>query len=228
MKVNFKRYFIGIILVVSLFCQRAAATVPMPPHAWIEQYQKQKEYQYHEVRNTSPDSFWDIINNWLNHIINKLFYSHSMSTFWRYFSYFAVALILGGLFWYFNRYGVNKILGRSPSDFINSGLLTNNIHELDFDSLIRDAEKNHNYRWAMRWRYLNYLKQLDEHEIIKWATHKTNADYRREIKAEELRMKFRRVAHLYEDAWYGEWNANATDYRIFVDVINTPINQRAA
>jgi hypothetical protein len=216
------------MVVIVLSFQRAVPAVPIPPHSWIEHYQKQKEYQYREVKNTSSSSFWDGIDNWLAHIIHKLFYSKGTVAFWKFFPYFVAAIILSGLFWYFNRYGANKILGRSPSGFINSGLLTDNIHELDFDALISDAEKNRNYRWAMRWHYLNYLKQLDEREIIKWATHKTNTDYRREIKMEEQRAKFRRIARLYEDAWYGEWNVTATDYKIFVDVINSPVNQLAA
>ena len=226
---TFKKYFLRLLfLVFVLSHQKVLLAAPVPPHSWIESYQKQKEFQYHEVKTASSNSFWDIIYHWIGHIIYLLFYSHGVSTFWKYFPYFLAAIIIGGLFWYLKRYGSNKILERSPSDFITSGLMPENIHELDFASLINDAEKNQNYRWAIRWYYLNYLKQLDERGIIAWATHKTNTNYRREIKSEEQRIKFSQIAHLFEDAWYGEWHVSMSDYTIFTDVVAKPINQQAA
>lgn len=76
------------------------------------------------------------------------------------------------------------------------------IPEGGYASLIRNAEKENNYRLAIRYQFLSLLKRLADKELLHPATGKTNAAYIRELPV-ELRQDFSALVRIYEYAWYG-------------------------
>lgn len=80
------------------------------------------------------------------------------------------------------------------------------IDTIDLDRYIEDALATKNYRLAIRYMYLRSLKQLSLQHRIQWHFDKTNSDYYREIKDEQLKNSFQKISHTYDYVWYGEFD----------------------
>lgn len=94
-----------------------------------------------------------------------------------------------------------------------------NIEQVDFDKLIKQALKDNNYRLATRYMYLKTLKVLANKKTIEWHYDKTNNDYLNEIKDSKLKALFKRISYIYDYVWYGEFpidedsfNKNKNDF----------------
>ncbi|WP_406684541.1 DUF4129 domain-containing protein [Seonamhaeicola sp. MEBiC1930] len=90
--------------------------------------------------------------------------------------------------------------------------IENNIHATDFKKLINEAEKNSNYRLAIRYYYLWLLKSLTQAEIIEYDVEKTNSDYQNEISQDQLKKEFTYTSYLYNYIWYGEFNVTPSEF----------------
>lgn len=86
------------------------------------------------------------------------------------------------------------------------------ITEVNFDSLIKKALKDNNYRLATRYLYLASLKKLTRKNIIDWHYDKTNNDYLNEIQDEKVKAYFKRVSYIYDYVWYGEFSIDETSF----------------
>ena len=86
-----------------------------------------------------------------------------------------------------------------------------NIHDIDFDKLIRQSAAQGNYRLAVRFWYLSMLKVLSDAQLIKWQISKTNYDYYYEIK-QPLRTDFLALTTTFENSWYGNHNLSEEGY----------------
>ncbi|WP_299607875.1 hypothetical protein [uncultured Aquimarina sp.] len=86
------------------------------------------------------------------------------------------------------------------------------IEKIDLDKLIQDALSINDYRLAIRYMYMKTLQELSVKKIIDYHFEKTNSDYQREIKNEQLRSLFKKVSYLYEYIWYGKFDLNQEKY----------------
>ncbi len=87
------------------------------------------------------------------------------------------------------------------------------INELNLDELLQEALSNQNYRMATRIMYLQVLKGLNNKKIIDWQNEKTNYDYIREIKDQNLSDRLDQVTYIYEYIWYGEAELNTSSFK---------------
>lgn len=223
MKAIFRNVF--ILLTYCLISNSTVYAAPpdslIPPHSWVKDYQSRKDYQY-KTEAHNPTTGFEILLRWISNVLYQLFYSHNALIFWKYFLYTGALIIIIGIIWYFNRFGTSA-LRRQSSKKMLTGILSEDIHALDFEDLITEAEKNYQYRLAMRWQYLKYLKHLDDSHIIAWQQNKTNSDYKLEISDPAGRYKFSRIARGFENVWYGEASAGYKDYVDYVDLITAPL-----
>jgi hypothetical protein len=60
--------------------------------------------------------------------------------------------------------------------------------------------------------YLKTLKVLANKAIIEWHFEKTNSDYFNEIKDPQIKLRFKRVSHIYDYIWYGEFSIDEVTY----------------
>jgi hypothetical protein len=90
--------------------------------------------------------------------------------------------------------------------------IENNIYETDFKSLIIEAEKEDNYRLAIRYYHLWLLKSLSEAEIIDYDVEKTNSDYYLEIENKDTKEEFSYTSYLYNYIWYGEFDIDNAQF----------------
>jgi hypothetical protein len=102
-----------------------------------------------------------------------------------------------------------------------------NISEVNFDSLIKKALKETNYRLATRYLYLASLKKLTNKNVIDWHYDKTNNDYLNEINDTTIKTYFKRISYIYDYVWYGEFsideaafNKNKDDFNKLNKVLN--------
>ena len=92
--------------------------------------------------------------------------------------------------------------------------IAENIHEIDFNQLIGQYETEKDYRFAVRYHYLQLLKILTDRNLIQWDEDKTNLDYIDEIKP-DLRPDFVQLTHVFDYVWYGEFAVDSETYDKF-------------
>lgn len=84
--------------------------------------------------------------------------------------------------------------------------------DADFDRMLIRASAERNYRFAIRWLFMDTLKWMDESQLIVWKKHKTNRQYAAEIKREGRAKLFRQLMWVYELIWFGERELEETEY----------------
>lgn len=176
--------------------------VRKPSESSISEFKSDKEFIYDEART---QNWWDAFWTWVSSKLSKLMGTEAFGFFQEYLGYIiilaAVIIIilvlnkskLRGLF-YFSK--ENKISGFKE--------IKEDINEINFDNLIEEAVSKLNYRIAVRLYYLKSLKLLSDRKLIDWKINKTNQNYVKEIKKEELKKSFEKLTNLFEWIWYGE------------------------
>ncbi|MCX6214018.1 DUF4129 domain-containing protein [Spirosoma sp.] len=82
--------------------------------------------------------------------------------------------------------------------------LTENIHEINFDSAVEDAVSQRNFRLAVRLLYLQTLKHLSDAGRIQYKPDKTNRQYVHELVNSSLQTEFEHLTRQFEFTWYGD------------------------
>jgi len=93
-----------------------------------------------------------------------------------------------------------------------SDITISDLQKLDMQHLIIAAEKEEDYRLAIRYYNLWTLKSLNNKNHIKLEEDKTNEDYQRELKVEALRKPFSYISYIYSYVWYGEFSLSSVQY----------------
>ncbi|EOR95434.1 hypothetical protein ADIARSV_1435 [Arcticibacter svalbardensis MN12-7] len=95
------------------------------------------------------------------------------------------------------------------------------IKGINFDEAINNAVNLHNYRLAIRFLYLQSLKQLDEAQLISWQIGKTNSTYINELTNMEHKRSFGLLTRQFEFVWYGNFPVNGQSFEeintLFID-----------
>ena len=77
---------------------------------------------------------------------------------------------------------------------------------------LKQAERDKNFRLAIRYLYLQTLNRLSERNWLNLSPDKTNYQYVRELAKPQLRNSFSRITLHYEYAWYGDFTIDETVY----------------
>lgn len=87
------------------------------------------------------------------------------------------------------------------------------IHQIDFETQLKKALAEENYRKAVRLLYLQSLKLLTDVGRIDWQPEKTNYDYMHELGRSPLVSDFERLTLRYNYIVYGEFPVNLGIYQ---------------
>ncbi|MDQ0636455.1 hypothetical protein QF042_000020 [Pedobacter sp. W3I1] len=185
----------------------------------ISDYKAQKEFQYDEIGQQQL-SLWDKFWLWFWDLIGELFQGAASNIFSRYiFIGLGVALIL---------FIVIKVIGaeniftkKSKETILPYDVITENIHEIDYEQELQRLVAERKFRLAVRLLYLRALKKLSDAEIIQWQPDKTNYNYLMEISKPELRNDFSRLTLQFDYIWYGDFPIDEVKF----DPINQSFNQ---
>ncbi|WP_131528996.1 DUF4129 domain-containing protein [Pedobacter psychrodurus] len=185
----------------------------------ISNYREQKEFQYDEIGQQQL-SLWDKFWLWFWDIIGELFQGAASNIFSRYiFIGLGVALIL---FIIIKVIGAEKIFTKKSKETILSyDVITENIHEIDYEQELQRLVAERKFRLAVRLLYLRALKKLSDAEIIQWQPDKTNYNYLMEISKPELRNDFSQLTLQFDYIWYGDFPIDEVKF----DPINQSFNQ---
>lgn len=194
-----------------------------------DQYTGQ-QYDYTTLSN--PDNWFTRFKTWLNDTLRKLFQiedelSNTQLTQIVYRIVYAVIFLVVIII--LIRVILKKegrwIFGKSQSQNIPFYQVEQNIHEVDFTALIDDAVKSANYRLAIRYYYLWLLKEMNDAQLINYDVEKTNNDYHRELKDQDLKTRFNYTAYLYNYIWYGSFEIKQQQFenasRSYRNLINS-------
>ncbi|MEZ4858201.1 MAG: hypothetical protein R2781_05265 [Flavobacteriaceae bacterium] len=92
-------------------------------------------------------------------------------------------------------------------------LTVQNLQQTDIEGLIAFAEKNEDFRLAIRFYHMLVLKKLSLKNFIKLEEDKTNEEYFHEIKQQSFSSDFKFTSYLYDYIWYGEFPINKWQYQ---------------
>jgi len=185
----------------------------------ISNYKDQKEFQYDELQ-VRQLSLWDRFWMWFWNMIGRLFSGAATNPLSRYFFIgLGVAVVVYVLI---KAIGTENIFSKkSKETILPYDVITENIHEIDFDQELQRLIGERKYRLAVRLLYLKALKQLSDAEIIQWQPDKTNYNYLMEISKPELKEDFSRLTLQFDYIWYGDFPIDENKF----EPINQSFNQ---
>jgi len=185
----------------------------------IQNYLNDDYYLYDTEQAQSPETLWQKILFWIQQLIYEFFYLLGKGGSLVLYIFYAV--VTATLIFI-----ILKLLGVSPhSLFLRTKkiklqdipVFQDDINAVDFEKTINDAIKNEDYRKAVRFLYIKFLKILSENEEIEWKKEKTNKDYKTEMKNSKYRSEFLNLTETYEYVWYGEFKIK---HKIFKTVFS--------
>jgi len=169
----------------------------------ISDYKDQKEFQYDQQERRQL-SLWDRFWMWFWSAINELFVGAASNAVSRYFFIgLGIALVI---FIITKIIGAENIFSKKPKETILPyDVITENIHEIDYEQELQRLIGEGKYRLAVRLLYLQALKKLSDAEIIQWQPEKTNYNYLMEISKPELKADFSKLTLQFDYIWYGDF-----------------------
>lgn len=193
--------------------------------ATLQELQQDKTLDYYHAEIEEPSIFEQLLNvfwDWLTkHINPNITHEQVNIGFWIVLGIIVVLIIwllyhYKPSFFYINR---KRKIGFQVED--------EDIHQLDFDELIRNAQAAGNYPEAIRWKYLQVLKNLHENEQISWDTNKTVNEYVHELKRPDLKPNFKSLSQQFVYYRYGNGVATEEDFKEFATLSNQIIRRVA-
>lgn len=91
---------------------------------------------------------------------------------------------------------------------------TDNIFAINYQKETDKAIQSGNYRQAIRFMFLNLLRDLSEKDIIKYKQDRTNFDYLLQLHNTAWYDGFFKLARNYEYAWYGHFSVDAEKFNM--------------
>lgn len=199
-----------------------AVRLRQPPAATarLDELRRQHAFDYREAppateeANSAWSRFWNRFFRWL---LSKFDWvgDYTYDGFWRWVIYGLLAAAVVFVVLKLLQVDLTRAFGRAPRRAaLEYETLSENIHELDFPTQLREAEEAGNLRLAVRLGYLALLKQLSDANLLDWKPDKTNQTYLREVASQRpaLRPPFAELTRQFEYVWYGELPLTPAQY----------------
>jgi len=187
----------------------------------LDKYKSDKDFDYSENEVAKDPTLIERVFNWLSRqllrflewIFGVKYAKGIFGTILRAIPYIIVGILLFLLIKFFLKVNSNSIVSNASNNPIVS--ITEDealIKHKDLLKLIKQAIDQKNYRLAIRFYYLNIIKQLEDNELIIWEQQKTNEDYIQEISKENIKASFKDLTRLYDFVWYGNFEIDETKF----------------
>lgn len=225
-----KKIHIPIILL-SLFIfsmlSEIHAQSELPKHEWrefdkkqIEKFRSDKDFDYHEKTTTKSKETL----NWLEKLLERLFrdnWSPEVNNgLFDLVTIIIIVLIMIIVIWALSKAKLKWIItGKgAKSEYTEMYPDIENIHEISYEEEIKKAEKENNFRKAIRLHYLKLLKELTDKDCIEWQPQKTNHEYSSELRQTHYAFPFNNLTNWFEYTWYGGF---ITDESLYLHIKQT-------
>ena len=185
----------------------------------IEEYKQDKDFNYLEEKQQK--TWWQEFKEWINQkyqqFLRWLFGDYDAGSIFGFIIKLVPYMLLIGviclIIWLFTRMNPGKnILQQPQTAKVHLDDEEEIIQNADIPSLINTAIENGQYRMAVRYYYLQALKELDLKNFIEFEAQKTNNDYISEITNEQLNRLFRKGTRVYNFIWYGDFQVSKEDF----------------
>ena len=172
-----------------------------------------KNYRYDRI-GPAPKSMWDRFWEWVWRQIGKIFESKGGMIGWHIFEYSIIVAALVLVIVLLLKNNIRALFyGKGASVDIDFKEFDNDINKINFNKLIEEAISKKDFRKAVRLHFLQLLKGLAEHNVIKWQIDKTNSDYSMELLNTRYSKLFNELAISYEFIWYGDFHLDEPNFR---------------
>lgn len=158
---------------------------------------------------TMAESLWDRFWNWVGEMLDSLFRNATGTNVGRVLLYalgFVVLIVIIMALLRVNAFQV--FYSGADKGKTNYKVFHENIHEMDFEILIREAVEKGEFRLGTRLIFLYALKLLSDRHLVVWDPGKTNHDYVEELNAVELKTGLNELSFYFDYAWYGNFDIN--------------------
>lgn len=195
----------------------------------LEKYKTDKDFNYEEENVNKEPTFIERVFNWLGRqflrflewIFGVKYAKGLFASILSALPYIILGVVLFLLLKFFLKVNLKSssvISKNNPTVSITEE--EELIKSKDISKLIEHAIQQKNYRLAVRYYYLNILKQLENKELIIWEQQKTNEDYIKEISQKNIQHIFTNLTRLYDFVWYGNFEISETEFaRVELDFI---------
>ena len=179
-----------------------------------KQFKKDKIYDYNNSKVKGYSSFWEMLRSELRRFFYNYFKLDLTEKQIKTVLWIVVAVVVVILFliFYFFRPSFFYINKKKKIDF---NVENEDIHDLDFERLIKEALKWGHYADAIRWNYLQILKALHTQKLISWDAHKTVIEYVYELKRPGMKPSFKEASQQFLYYRYGNFEASQRDWEEF-------------
>jgi hypothetical protein len=178
-----------------------------PPDV-VESLKSDSDLQYEKLP-TVAESLWDRLMNFIAYIFRRLFEATTQTSIGNLLLYIVGIAVLVILIMVLLKVDAFKIFyGKQATGAMGATVFEENIHEMDFEALIRKATLEQDYRKGVRLVFLYALKILADRHLISWEQGKTNHDYVAELKTQELKNGLNELSYYFDYAWYGNFKVS--------------------
>ena len=155
---------------------------------------------------TIAESLWDRILYWIGRFFQALFRGATLDNIGRILTYtLGIVLIIALIFMLLKVNAFRVFYSGADQGSQSYQVFHENIHEMDFELLIKKAVEDKDYRQGTRLLLLYSLKMLSDKHLIQWEAGKTNHDYVNELSANELKTGLNEISFYFDYAWYGNF-----------------------
>jgi hypothetical protein len=179
----------------------------------LEKYLSDEEYRYDREFRPQAPNLWQRFKQWLFDKLIQALGDENTSNLVKWTIYIICgAVILYVILKLTNTNIRGLIYNQSQRGRLAFQESEENIHQLDFATLLKEAIAKGDYNRAIRLYYLRTLKTLSDKNSIDWRINKTNHDYVQELSNTELASGFRSLTILFEYICYGDFHMNQADF----------------
>jgi hypothetical protein len=179
----------------------------------VQKLKADPELNYSEAP-TVAESLWDRFLSLLNYLFRSLFEKATLTNLGRTLMYAVGLIALIIIIMALLKVNAFRVFYRNTDQGkFQYHVFHENIHEMNFDELIKDAVAKQDFRMATRLIFLYALKLLSEKHLILWHPGKTNHDYVEEVKENELKNGFSELSYYFDRAWYGNFHLSQDHYQ---------------
>jgi uncharacterized protein DUF4129 len=175
--------------------------------ATLEEIRRDKDFDYHQTP-TVGESLWDRFWRWVSQMFREIIRGAVGTNWGRVFLYAGCLVVLVMIVMALLKVDAFKVLFKGADVASVKGVFHEDIHAMDFDTLINEAVHKKDFRNAVRLIFLYSLKLLSDGQHIHWQAGKTNHDYLQELKSAELKTGLGELSFYFDYAWYGGFSVS--------------------
>jgi hypothetical protein len=178
----------------------------------MEELKNDRRFNYKQPP-TIVESLWDRFKQWISWIILSLFGAATTTDLGIILLYTLAIVVIIVIIMTLLRVNAFQVFYGSGQPPIRQGVFHENIHEMDFEALLREALGKKEFRLATRLVFLHALKLLSDKHLIAFDSGKTNHDYVEELAAGKLKEGFEVLSYYFDYAWYGDFPVSEMQFQ---------------